>query len=141
MNIQAKKPWQKITARILIGVVLFFNLQSALLFITQAERFAPSFEVAGVAGNSLVRGMGILFVMWNVPYGFALWNPIRYHTSLIEAVMMQTIGLVGESILLATLPPGHALLTTTTNRFIVFDGFGLLALLVALRISTSIKQH
>lgn len=127
-------------ARILIGIVLFFNLHCAVLFIFQVERFTSSFEVAGVPGNSLLRGMGILFLMWNIPYGFALWNPIQNRTSHIEAVIMQTLGLLGESILLITLPPGHELLTATASRFIVFDGAGLIALLAALILCSSIKH-
>lgn len=140
MYTHVKTPWKLISARILIGTVLFFNLQCAILFILQAERFAPSFEVTGVSGDSIVRGMGILFLMWNIPYGFALWNPAQNHTSLIEAIMMQTTGLIGESILLITLPTGHALLTATATRFILFDGSGLLALLVAYRLSSPRKQ-
>jgi hypothetical protein len=75
--------------------------------------------------------MGILFLMWNVPYALAAWHPRRHRTSLLEALIMQAIGLLGETALLLLLPPGHEPLRATAMRFIFFDGFGLLLLLVA----------
>lgn len=82
-----------------------------------------------------VQAMGLLFVMWNVPYVVAITNPARQMISLIEACVMQGIGLVGESILLLSLPPGHFMLTQTVQRFIGFDGAGLLLLVIALTLS------
>ena len=39
----------------------------------------------GIIGEQMVRGMGVLFLMWNIPYIFALANPIRKQgRSLIE---------------------------------------------------------
>ncbi len=49
----------------------------------------------------MLRGLGMLFIIWNVPYAVALWHPVRNHISLSEA---QTIGLVGESIIFLLLP-------------------------------------
>jgi hypothetical protein len=119
-------------ARILIGIVTFFNLQCAAVFLISPARYAPAFEVTGVPGSSFVSALGILFLMWNVPYLFALFNPERHRISLIQAVLMQTIGLIGESILYFNTPLTHPLLRQTTLRFIIFDGSGLLFLLVAL---------
>ena len=62
--------------------------------------FAPGFELGGAAGAAAVRGMGVLFLMWNVPYAVALWHPVRYRMSLYEAITMQAIGLIGESLIL-----------------------------------------
>ncbi len=126
-------------ARGLIAIVLFFNLQSAILFILHGEWYAPSFELEGVAGAALMRGLGILFLMWNTPYIFALWNPIRRRVSLIEACLMQAIGVIGELILLSTLPGGHVLITASTTRFIAFDASGLVALALAFILTRSIK--
>jgi hypothetical protein len=116
----------------LIGLVLFFNVQCALVFLISPESFAPGFELQGAAGSGMVRGMGILFLMWNVPYAAALIHPVRWRVSLYEAVIMQAIGLAGETFLLATFPPGHPIISETVIRFIVFDGSGLLLLLLAL---------
>lgn len=137
-----KSQWlDRITiARILIGLVLFFNLQAAFLFIIDPAAYTAGFEVSGVAGEKLVQGMGILFLMWNVPYGFALIHPLRYRTSLIQAILMQAIGVVGESILLLTLPPDHSILEATALRFIVFDGAGLFGLVIAWVISRPLNE-
>ncbi len=117
--------------RILIGLVLLFNVQCALAFIISPGAFAPGFELNGAVGAGMVRGMGILFLMWNVPYVVAVMNPVRYRVSLYEAIVMQAIGFLGESLLLGTFPPGHPLIQATVGRFILFDGCGLLALLLA----------
>ena len=119
-------------ARLLIGLVIFFNLQAAVLFIISPAAYSAGFEVGGVAGEKLVQGMGILFLMWNVPYIYALINPIRHRTSLHQAIIMQAIGVVGETILWLTLPPGHSTMENTVIRFAIFDGSGLIALCAAL---------
>lgn len=79
----------------------------------------------------MLRGLGILFVMWNVPYAVAMWHPVRYRVSLYEALAMQTIGLVGESIIYYTLSPDHDVLRDSILRFITFDAVGLVLLLIA----------
>ena len=119
-------------ARILIGSVTFFNLQCAFAFLVSPASYAPAFEVSGLPGASLVSALGILFLMWNVPYLFALAHPVRQRTSLIQAVIMQAIGLIGESILYFNTPAVHALLRQTALRFILFDGVGLVLLTGAL---------
>jgi hypothetical protein len=106
-------------------------LQAALIFILWPERFMHNFELTGVPGAAAVRGTGILFVMWNVPYLIALWNPSKYRLALGMALMMQLIGLVGESLILFTLPQEHALLRSSILRFIAFDGGGLILLALA----------
>lgn len=115
-------------SRLLIAIVTAWNLQAALVFILWPERFASGFELTGVSGAAAVRGTGILFVMWNVPYLVALWHPRKYRLALGIALVMQFIGLVGESLILFTLPDGYALLSASITRFIVFDGSGLILL-------------
>jgi hypothetical protein len=44
---------------------------------------------------------------------------------------MQAIALVGESVLLALLPTKLPILTSSVQRFILFDGIGLLFLVIA----------
>jgi hypothetical protein len=79
-----------------------------------------------------VRGFAVLFVMWNIPYLPALWHPQRNRLSLWEALVMQTIGVLGESYILFSLPPGHLILHISLLRFITFDASGVVALLGAL---------
>lgn len=122
--------------RLLIAIVVFFNLQAALAFLIDPGKYVGGFEVSGAAGEALVRGMGILFVMWNIPYLVALLNPIKYRISLYEAVAMQAIGVIGESMLLADLPPGHPALVQSASRFIAFDGAGLGLLILATLLTT-----
>jgi hypothetical protein len=124
--IQTRGLW---LARGLIGVVLFFNVQCALVFLLWPNSYTASFELIGTPGRLMVQGMGLLFLMWNVPYAMAIMNPVLRKTSLFEAVIMQTIGVVGESLLLISLPMGHPVLRTTALRFIAFDGIGLFFLL------------
>lgn len=118
-------------ARILIGLVTFLNLQCALLFLIYPGNFAPGFELSGIVGEAMIRAMGLLFVMWNVPYIFALIHPIKNRLSLFEAVIMQFIGVTGETILLLSLSGIHPILKASVERFIIFDASGLILLLIA----------
>lgn len=129
---EANREWRPWAARALIAVVLIWNLQCAVAFLVSPEGFAPSFELEGEAGAVMVRSMGILFVMWNVPYAVALWHPGRHRRSLIEALVMQCLGVVGEGLLWVTLSPGHDALRRTAWRFTLFDGAGVVLLLLAL---------
>src|SRR5512137_977255 len=97
MKSESRRNW---AARGLIGLVFFFNVQCALLFLAVPQAYAPSFELSGPVGEGMLRGLGILFLMWNVPYAVALWNPHAHRTSLYEAIAMQAIGVLGETILL-----------------------------------------
>lgn len=118
-------------ARGMIGVVILFNLQAALVFLIWPANYVPAFELGGAVGEAMLRGLGILFIMWNVPYAVAMWNPVCYRISLYEALAMQTIGLVGETIILSRLPVVHNLARASISRFIVFDAVGLLLLITA----------
>ena len=134
MKSRDRKIW---IGRVLIGAVFLMNVQAAVLFLWRPENFAPSFEMGGVIGAATIRGIGILFLMWNVPYFVALLNPVKYRISLYEALAMQAIGVVGETMLLLTLPSGHPTLESSILRFVIFDSLGLLALLVAMWVTRS----
>jgi hypothetical protein len=123
--------WKKWGARFLIGMVLFFNVECAAAFLIAPDLYSPGFELNGEVGRSMVRGLGILFLMWNIPYLFALLNPSKNKSSTIETILMQAIGFVGESLLFAFLSPAHPVIKITIQRFIIFDGSGLLALILA----------
>jgi hypothetical protein len=118
-------------ARCLIGLVLLFNLQCAVLFLWKPELYAPSFELSGIPGMGMVRGLGLLFLMWNIPYAVAMFDPQRHRTSLYESIVMQAIALVGETLICLTLPPAHSIAQGSLLRFIAFDGGGLIALILA----------
>ncbi len=118
--------------RILIGVVVFINLQCALLFLLFPSTYAPAFELSGIPGENVISSLGILFVMWNIPYLFALVHPKKYRVSLIQAILMQTVGFVGESILWINIEPAYSIMKSSLFRFMVFDGGGLLLLLAAI---------
>ena len=133
MNYRCATLW---LARLALAVVFFFNVSCALAFIARPEAYAPGFEVSGVAGEALVRGMGILFLMWNVTYPLAIWHPRRYRWLFLIVIVQQAIGLAGETWMLLTLPPGHTALTATGYRFVAFDGGGFVAMLV-----TSVLMH
>lgn len=111
--------------RLLVGLVLAANLSAAAPFVLHPTRYAPGFELTGVVGEVLVRSIGLLFVMWIVPYLPAIWHPARYRICLSVIVIQQLIGLAGELWMWWTLPVGHAALRATGLRFIIFDAVGL----------------
>jgi hypothetical protein len=119
-------------ARLLVGCVTAWNLQAALAFLFAPALYAPSFELSGAAGQAAVRGIAVLFIMWNVPYLLAAWHPRRFLLSLKEAALMQAVGLLGETSILLSLESGHAVLHASILRFIIFDAGGLVLLLLAL---------
>jgi hypothetical protein len=119
-------------ARLVVGVVFFFNVTCALAFIAWPQRYAPAFEISGVPGQVAVRGIGILFLMWNATYPPVLARPDRRRTLFLVLLIQQAIGLAGETWMWATLPPGHTALRATGLRFIAFDGAGLVGMGLAL---------
>ena len=127
-------------ARLVLTVVFFFNVSCALAFVARPEAYAPGFEVSGIPGEALVRGMGFLFLMWNVTYPLAIWNPWRYRWLFLIIIAQQAIGLAGETWMLLTLPPGHTALATTGYRFTAFDGGGFVAMLGAFALMWLTRQ-
>ncbi len=118
--------------RVLIGIVLFFNLQCALAFLWHPGDYVAGFGLDGEAGAGMTRALGLLFVMWNVPYVFACVHPVKYRVSLIEAVIMQAIGLAGEMFIFLSGNYQDLPINATVGRFILFDGFGLIFLFLSL---------
>jgi hypothetical protein len=118
-------------SRLLIGLVAAWNLQAAFAFIFTPDKFVGAYELSGAAGEAAVRGVGVLFLMWNIPYLFALKNPVQYKLALILALLMQFTGLIGESYILSTLGMEHVVLRGSILRFIAFDGVGVILLGIA----------
>ena len=73
--------------------------------------------------------------MWNIPYLLALWQPQRNRLSLWEALAMQAVGAIGESLILFSIPVGHPILHTSVLRFIAFDAAGVVCLIGAALLS------
>lgn len=115
-------------ARVLIAIVLTWNLEAAISFLVSPAPYLAAFELQGLPGEIAVAGTGLLFLMWQVPYVFAMVNPMKFKVSLIEALVMQSIGLVGESLLLTRITSEHAMLSSSITRFILFDGIGVVLL-------------
>jgi len=119
------------TARVFIAIVLFINLLCAVEFILKPSEYMGSYELSGEVGRVVMIGYGILFLMWQVPYFFALANPVKHKISLFQANLMQAVGLIGETLLLRTIPAEFAILRGSVTRFIIFDAVGLVFLIVA----------
>ncbi len=128
MDKQLPRLW---LARALIFTVIAWNLQAAFVFLFSPEAFAPGFELSGIPGAAAMRGIAVLFLMWNVPYLVACWHPQKHSLALKEALAMQSIGLLGESWIYFSLSAEHALMQGSILRFIAFDGGGLALLVIA----------
>jgi hypothetical protein len=125
---EARKVW---IARLLVAIVIFINLQAALQYLLNPNAYSGAFELEGIPGMAAVMGVGILYVMWQVPYVFAAINPTAHRLSMTEAVLMQAIGLLGETWLRSRIPVEHTVLRNSILRYIVFDAGGLVLLVVA----------
>lgn len=118
-------------SRLLIFIVFALNITCAIQFLRQPSVFAPSFNLSGEAGIVVIRSLGVLFLMWNVPYLIAILHPKKYFVALVSSLIMQGIGVLGESwiyLQIQSLPFAK----TSIIRFIWFDAVGLILLLAAL---------
>jgi hypothetical protein len=122
----------RIIASVLIGIVFVLNVQAGIDFYFSPQKYTAAYELTGIPGDISVAGVGLLFLMWNVPYVFALWNPFKFNVSLLQAIIMQAIGVIGESLFLIRFPlQDFPILKESILRFIYFDSAGLLLLLIA----------
>lgn len=117
-------------ARLLILLVLLSNLSAALPFFLRPEDFVAAFELEGEVGAVMVRSVGLLFLMWVVPYLPALLAPGRHRVCLWVILAQQSLGLAGETWMWLT-TAGHPALRATGARFILFDSAGLALLMAA----------
>ena len=124
-------------ARVALSAVLLANLSAAIPYLARPAGYVAAFELSGVPGEVAVRGLGLLFLMWAVPFIPAIVHPIKYRIAFACVLAMQVIGLLGETLMLLGLPAGHAALRATALRFIAFDGAGLGLLLIAYRLSSA----
>ena len=124
-------------ARVALSAVLLANLSAAIPYLARPAGYVAAFELSGAPGEVAVRGLGLLFLMWAVPFIPAIVHPVKYRIAFACVLAMQVIGLLGETLMLLGLPAGHAALRATGLRFIAFDGAGLSLLLIAYRVSSA----
>lgn len=117
--------------RVAFAAVFAMNVQCAVQFALWPADFCAAYELSGVAGEAAVRGIGIAFLMWNVTYPAVIVDPERFRALGWVVLVQQLVGLVGESLLLLTLPAGHDVLAASVLRFVVFDGAGLVLMAAA----------
>lgn len=112
--------------RLCFAFVFVVNVQCALGFALAPEAYMGAYELAGVPGRVATQGIGIAFLMWNCTYPPVIWQPCRHRALAGVVLAQQIVGLVGESLIRATLPVGHDLLASSVDLFITFDAAGLL---------------
>lgn len=129
-NESRKDPSKIFLVRILIALVFASNILCAFQFLINPSGYIQQFNLEGEAGTVVIRSLGILFFMWNVPYAIALFNPYRYSIALFSAVVMQLIGFLGETWIYFSI---QSLVNTKSSilRFMVFDFVGLVVLSIA----------
>lgn len=112
--------------RLCFAFVFVVNVQCALGFALTPEAYMGAYELGGVPGRVATQGIGVAFLMWNCTYPLVIWKPQR-HTALAGVVLaQQVVGLIGESLIRATLPADHDLLASSIDLFITFDAVGLI---------------
>ena len=111
--------------RIVFAAVFAVNMECAVSFMANPGAYAGGYELAGVAGEAAVRGLGVAFAMWNVTYPAFIVAPQRWPVLGWVILAQQLAGLVGESLILAGLPAGHEVLAAGIMLFIKFDAAGL----------------
>jgi hypothetical protein len=118
-------------ARAAVGMVFVMNVWCAAAYLANPDVYAPTYGLAGATGRTIVQAFGVLFLMWNATYPPVMWMP-RSTTALFAIVLIQqAIGLAGETWLLLNLPAGQSAMWATGTRFAIFDGSGLVLMLVA----------
>ena len=118
-------------ARTAFALVFVVNVQCAVSFVLWPEAYAASFEMTGVPGAAAVQGLGIAFLMWNVTYPAVIANPLRFRAVAVIVLVQQIVGLVGESWLRLGLSAGREALAASIERFVLFDGAGLVLMAAA----------
>lgn len=111
--------------RLCFAFVFAANVQCALGFALMPEAYMGAYELAGASGRVATQGIGVAFLMWNCTYPLVIWQPWRYRVLAVVVLIQQVVGLVGESLIRATLPAGHDLLARSIDLFITFDAVGL----------------
>ncbi len=107
------------------------NLSAALPYLIAPGRYAAAFELQGEIGSALVRGLGVLFLVWNATFPLVIVSPDRQRTLFAVILVQQIVGIVGEIWIASALPAGHPTLFATGARFLTFDLAGLIGMSIA----------
>jgi hypothetical protein len=118
-------------ARFFILLVTAWNIQCAFLFLTSPSSYSAGFNLEGPIGAAMIRSIGLLFLMWNIPYFAALIHPNRWRVTLWVALIQQTIGVMGE-IWIRSLSSQLIELQASLLKFILFDAAGIVCMELAL---------
>lgn len=127
--------------RIAFFVVFVLNVQCAVVFLADPASYMTHYQLTGVPGMAAVRGLGIAFLMWNATYPAFIAAPNRWPVLGWVILAQQVIGLVGESLLLASLPAGYVVLAHGIRLFIVFDGCGLVLMVATFAWWTAVRRR
>lgn len=131
--------YRQIVSRILIALVAFWNILAGVQFIANPKGYAPGFALPGYPGELAVQAVGLLFIMWTIPYLFAFIDPTKNRLLMLAIVVAQSIGVIGEIRILLNFPADLAFIRDNILRFLIFDGSGLILLLFAFLLSKPIK--
>lgn len=135
-----RKKWGIGAARVLVALVFAINVQCGLQFIVWPSAYVGAYQVEGASAEAMVRTVGICFLMWNATYPPVIAQPNRFRMLFGVILAQQVIGLVGESLLLASLGPGLEVLASSILRFVIFDAAGLVLLAIAFALSKQNDQ-
>ncbi len=122
-----------IAVRICFCVVFLLNIQCALSFIFVPGNYVASYQLEGSAGMAAIQGIGVAFLMWNVTYPAFIVAPRKFKVLGWVVIVQQLVGLVGESFILVSIASmsGMELLGSSILRFIIFDGAGLVIMVIS----------
>lgn len=118
-------------ARIVVLAVFAINVHCALSFLLFPEQYVGAYELSGIPGRVAVQGLAVAFLMWNATYPLVIINPEKHRTLFSVVLAQQAIGLIGEGMILLSIPEGYAILSTSILRFILFDAEGLAVMVAA----------
>lgn len=127
-------------SRLLVSAVFAVNLYCIIVFICYPQDFIRAYELSGVPGIAALQGLGVAFLMWNVTYPLVIVQPQKQRVVFAIVLVQQTVGLIGETVILLNLADGYRLLASNILRFIVFDAAGLVLLAVAFLLSRKTAQ-
>jgi preprotein translocase subunit SecG len=129
-----------ILPRFLLAIVAGWNLLCAIQFIIQPGMYLSAFDLSRESGRATVQSIGILFIMWNVPYLLAILQPFRWKILVLCALLMQAIGCIGEIWIRSQLQESPAFRDSLT-RFTIFDVTGFFLLLLTIYLVNRDRRH
>lgn len=120
-----------VAVRLVFTAVFVMNVVCALQFIVDPAAFVGAYQLEGAGAEAAVRGMGIVFLMWNATYPLFIVRPVKQKALGIIILIQQAIGCVGESFVLFALPADADVLAASIMRFTMCDAIGLVLMTLA----------